>query len=679
MKKRLLVMLLSTFLISGLSAQTVLSSQNFSSGLGSWSSVTNNTAATKWVYSHNPIASPSFGNYTFKSPTASNGFALIMSDGNNSALNTDLISSAINCSGQNHVGLVFTQLFQPYYSNVIATVSVSTDSSSWTEVANMINISNFSNPELMQLDISSEAANQPQIWVKFHYEATNDLFWAVDDISVLGLPDNDAAVQSVDIQDYLPIGNNTITATIQNMGGTVLNNVTLDYSLDGGTSVSQTFSGLNLDPFAKAQVQFTAPSVVPTVDVHSYKIQSSQPNSTTDANPANDTLSKAIVSLSHIPAKNVLVEEFGTVPCGYCPGGATWISRLLAAQGSYTNAVTLHAGFGTDAMTTTEASSLSSTYDNNGAPAAMIDRQLLNGEDNLATGAPGLDYTDNVWGDYVQARQPILPPVSVSANNTFDSASRALTVNISATFYGPVTGNFRFNCYLIEDSVVGSGSGYDQHSYYYSSPTDTSLNPWYHVGTSNLGSGTWAIGGFVHNHVDRALLGGAAGSSGVIASPTVDGTTYTKTYTYTVPAGYRANKLKLIAFVNQYTSGVSSNKNQILNNVEMALNSADSNTVTTASLPTAIENVSSLEKIALYPNPAKDIVYLNYTLNENTRLSFDVYNTLGQLVTSLNETSINKGAVTTIINTSHFENGLYLVTVKGDGKVLQTLKFVVNK
>ena len=89
--------------------------------------------------------------------------------------------------------------------------------------------------------------------------------------------------------------------------------------------------------------------------------------------------------------------------------------------------------------------------------------------------------------------------------------------------------------------------------------------------------------------------------------------------------------------------------------------------------------VSNNEKFVLYPNPAKDVVTLAYSLDNNAKLSFEVYNMLGQMVSSDGQSNFDKGSYTTMINIANFANGIYFVTVKDDAKVVETLKFVIAK
>ena len=423
----------------------------------------------------------------FNSPTYSNGAALVLSDGVTTAINTDLLTPAINCTGQDYVALQFYQFFD-VYNSATAQVFVSNDSINWTMVFDAFqdvlnNGGHEPNPERLQFDISAYAANQPKVWIKWNYQATDDRWWALDDIRVFTLPANDVAVDSVVIPNYAGISNggSVVQATIENLGGATLNSVQLSYVVDGGTPITQTFGTLGMSPFTTETLQFTTQANFDSVKSYNVTITSTLPNGGTDANTANDAASRKIVGISQIPNRNVLLECFSTAICGYCPELGTWLEQMLATVDStYLIPVCIHAGFGTDAMTTNEADTLSGDLDLQGAPSVSVNRELYYGNLGITVTPDNLGYPDNI-PPLEEAEYGVVSPVSISATNNYNPDTRALSVTVNTVFYGPVTGDFRMNCYIIEDSVVGGGAGYNQHSYYYNSPA-ADENPWYRVG-----------------------------------------------------------------------------------------------------------------------------------------------------------------------------------------------------
>ena len=95
---------------------------------------------------------------------------------------------------------------------------------------------------------------------------------------------------------------------------------------------------------------------------------------------------------------------------------------------------------------------------------------------------------------------------------------------------------------------------------------------------------------------------GEADAEGNIPHTVSTDSTYTQTYTYTLPSTWRTKFIKLVPFVSQYdASFTNSEYNIVWNALSMPLNSA-----------TGIQEVSATknENIVLYPNPARDFVTL---------------------------------------------------------------------
>jgi len=687
MKRYLLALTCLVLLITGATGQTVLLSQNFANGISNgWRSVDNSgDNAGKWTYNHNPITLTNYLPETFNSTTAANGFAAIISDGNAKALNTDLISPAINCSASTFVALQFEYVMGLVTPYPTAQVFVSNDSANWYLVYDALNSATGANPQLAQVDISAYAALEPTVYVKFNYQATANVLWAVDDISVVNLPNDGAGLDSIVGGNYTAISNHyPVQCTVENLGGP-LNSVTLSYSIDGGTPVTENFNSFNLSSFQTQNLQFTTPAPILTAGPHTITIVSSAPNG--DVTSPNDTISRTISFFTHITTKNVFIEEFATAVCGFCPGGALYLQDVLNAEGSYVIAATHHAGYMTDAMTLGGDQTLATAFTppGGGAPEAAIDRVLFSGEGGIAIGVPNLLYIDeyNPWDSLVEAEKPVFPPLSISASNTYNDTTRLLNVTVNATVYGVISGDFRVNCYVVEDSVVTDETGYQQVCYYCEGApeaiSNTAINPYYNECTYNSGTQEYYVNGYVDNHVVRYYMGGTWGTSGVIPATTTTDSTYTTQYATYLSNGWRANHVSLVAFVSNYNADYTSGINDVLNVVSMPLNGSAINDTAPAILAGVTEIPHTVNSVSLYPNPANDYAYLRYSLNEDTRISFAVYNSLGQTVYVSPETNVSKGAATSYINTEKYASGLYLVAVKQQGNLMQTLKFVINR
>lgn len=144
------------------------------------------------------------------SATAANGFAIFDSDlicsGNQ--IGNISTTNSIDLTGHSAVKLEFSQYYARYYDSTY--VFVSLDNTNWTkfEVNGALTINQFSgnnqavNPDIASVDISSVAANQATVWIRFQFYSPSTInilagcayAWMIDDVSISDIPSLDAAV-----------------------------------------------------------------------------------------------------------------------------------------------------------------------------------------------------------------------------------------------------------------------------------------------------------------------------------------------------------------------------------------------------------------------------------------------------------------------------------------------------
>jgi hypothetical protein len=676
----LLLALLSCLSHIAFCQQGVLYSQTFGNGCAGCTIIDSTGSAQAWLYSQNPIPDPYVGGIYFFSPTENNGFAAIMTAEDTNLVATDLILPAIDCSGQTQVSLQFYE----WYTFVSGTVSLSTDSINWTPIYSGDMSTASTDGVLMQIDISSYAANQPKVYIDFHFNNSSDYLWAIDDIYVTDLPINNAVIDSLDITSYAPANSSVpIQAEIYNADSiNTLNSITLTYTVNGNSPVTETFNFLGIPSLSTGTVLFQTNAQLGGVGAYNISVSSSMPNGNATANTTRNTYVKQVVTLSKVPNRNVLLEAFSFTNCEYCPGADIEIQQIRAsADSSSIFPVILHVSDEGDPMSTSESSDLGVFSE--GSPEAAIDREPYQGGDPIAIGVCCVGTTENDWQTNGEAERLVPSPASISASNTYNSLTGALTVTVSSTFYGPARGDFRLNCYIIEDSVVGPpGSSYDQNSDYYNGPSTG--NPYYQVGNLyDTVNGLALIPGFVHNSVDRMLMNGSWGDAngiGYIPSPTTDGATYTQTYTTTLDPSWRTQFIRLTAFVCNY-SGYENNSyppgynnadyflgpNTVWNAVTMPLNSQASSEPTGIAQPSA-----STAKMTLYPNPTSGSLTVDLSGIPEEMKNLIVYDMTGRAVINMpiNENSSNKLFT---INTTPLGAGVYVVEVTGNTTYVQKI------
>ncbi|MDO7873390.1 BNR-repeat neuraminidase N-terminal domain-containing protein [Hymenobacter sp. ASUV-10] len=82
-------------------------------------------------------------------------------------------------------------------------------------------------------------------------------------------------------------GSLPVTATVRNLGNVPLTSVSLTYTLNGGSPVTQSFTGLSVAPNATTPLALGSPTLAQ--DINTLVVTSSLPNGSTDEDPTNDT------------------------------------------------------------------------------------------------------------------------------------------------------------------------------------------------------------------------------------------------------------------------------------------------------------------------------------------------------------------------------------------------------
>jgi len=221
--------------------------------------------------------------------------------------------------------------------------------------------------------------------------------------------------------------------------------------------------------------------------------------------------------------KKVLIEEFTGAWCGWCPDGMEIVKNLKTQYGDRVIPVMIH---NRDAMSFTDGDCITQGMGVAGYPSGAIDR----------TGTPPARDRGE-WAGLTANQLRKAPVVGVAFKQLYDERTRELQVEVTATFLQSVTGDLRFNAYLTEDNVTGSGGGYDQRNY----TNNQTRSMWYGKGDP--------MRNFVHEHVLRAVLGGVDGISRVIPNSVKAGEVFTYTFKTTLNGNWNQDELDVIAYV----------------------------------------------------------------------------------------------------------------------------------
>ena len=313
--------------------------------------------------------------------------------------------------------------------------------------------------------------------------------------------------------------------------------------------------------------------------------------------------------------RNVLLEQFTTKNCGYCPAGADRISEAVSEL-NYVIWIKHHAGFGEDFLTNDIHREMIVFYGGSTfAPAMMVDRTRFNSEDDGPVGSVG--QVGGVRGSIIRARQVKSYCKITAPEIHFDAGSRLLTGRVSGRF-GEDTAwneNTRLTIFLIEDSIVGAQNDYSSH-------------------------GNWS--NYLHMGTVRDAITGIWGDPVTVNT---DDRTFAYDINYTLPEGYDYHHCKVVAFMYNYDA-------TNINNCPV-LNAAQSGYLDKT---LGIAEAGLGGTLRLFPNPAASRVVLE---SDSPIETVTIVNSLGQQVCSLQA----GGRTQVALGTESLARGIYLVTV----------------
>lgn len=342
--------------------------------------------------------------------------------------------------------------------------------------------------------------------------------------------------------------------------------------------------------------------------------------------------------------QKVVFEEYTGAWCGYCPEGAIIVDQIHA-NNTKMIPVAIHQG---DAMSTTDGDQLISFY-NPAFPQGTVNRD----------GAP---ISRGTWSSAVSTATQGAASVSVSINNvTFDATTRVLTFDVGAQFTATESGDLRIGAMLVEDKLVGTGTGWDQVSYFNNTP-----------GHLLQGAGN-PLTNYEHNHVFRAAPSGVWGTSGVIPASVSFGQQFSNTYTVTLDNGWKEGDMHIVAFVSRF-EGAAPNQREIINGEEFTLKP----------LVVGLDQINAQSDfIEVSPNPVNDISKVAFTLQAAGHIRMEVLNTMGQHVATLGDGHLNAGAHTLSwdgTNDAHqpVANGAYLIRLVTEHGQSSTTKVLLQ-
>ena len=366
-----------------------------------------------------------------------------------------------------------------------------------------------------------------------------------------------------------------------------------------------------------------------------------------------------LLNINHLsaqPIKRTLVEEYTGTWCASCGFGSIYSQHL---EDNYPNSVMV-AIHSSDVMQNLDVVLYMTEYFD-ALPTFLYDRVDFpsNPEDAPAVSAypwpTGLDTLDH----YLDMQYDEIPIATVGIDQVYNADTREITATITVNFIEDATGEFRLNCFILEDSVTG-GSEYDQTNTNFSGWTD---GPDY---LTPLIESPSIIEGYVHDHVLREMLGTPTGISASIPTSVESGSSYSKIFTYTVPEEYNENQISLVGMVQRYGPSVIDDR-RVVNTMSQHLYTG------TSSID---ENLTLFSKLSIYPNPVTNKSQMEFYVKKTGHLTGKIYDATGELVKIIFDSEFVQGEHRVDFGELNLDAGMYLISIK-NGTNHQTQKIII--
>ncbi len=272
------------------------------------------------------------------------------------------------------------------------------------------------------------------------------------------------------------------------------------------------------------------------------------------------------ISSAKAQVRRGYLEEFTGSWCGFCVRGNFAIQEVERRFPGRVAVVCFHSG---DPMRTNQGDSLINgkvvAQSVSSFPLSWLERSLW-GDTKWAADPSTWTHLAGFGGSasdpqYVDTmlNTKALATVGVS-NVTFSPTTHEVSATITTTFHEAMSGDFRMNLLVTEDSVSGpAGTRYDQTNYY--SKTDKPIggnlpnNPFY--------NSPYKIDGWQHRYVFLTAPAGIRGKAGVIPSTVAPDAQYSQTFTFVLPdSTLDPNNIRLVGIAYEY-SATDSSMNQV--------------------------------------------------------------------------------------------------------------------
>ncbi len=461
-----------------------------------------------------------------------------------------------------------------------------------------------------------------------YYSSDNtNSFW-IDDVSYnytpYTLPSTNGAMAIVGIDNGIVTQARATSVTIRNLGVNTM--TSFDISLNAnGTITNQSVGPVVIVSGASYAVNLSsAATLISGLNTFTATIKNVN-GSLTDADASDDSKTIMFTPITAGTDKLVIGEEATGTWCQWCPRGAVALRNMDAKYYGFFQGIAVHNG---DPMTVPKYDSGIGTKIT-GYPSGLVDR------------LPKIDPSD-FETDFL-TRVILTPLAKIENGANYNAGNGQLDVSLKTTFKAAASGNYKVLCVLIEDSVKGTGSGYNQSNAY-------------------AGGANGVMGGFetlpssvpasqmTYDHVARAIAPDFFGIPNAYPSSVTMGSSFIHNFSFNVST-WNKNRMHIIGMILA---------------PDGKIENASSTTIDQAVLNGFVLNAHDIASkpniLSLYPNPTNDVATLLINLQKNEKAIITICDMNGRILMQHNADLVS-GSNSIPVSLAALAAGNYIVTV----------------
>lgn len=336
-------------------------------------------------------------------------------------------------------------------------------------------------------------------------------------------------------------------ASVENFGKNKIDSYTLDFDIDGAKVGTYTSTkAIEVNGKYDVSGNITVPANIANGS-HKVTMTLATINGQDVTGEGKKKEANFISFVNSVPRQKIMLEQFTSQSCTWCPLGGKFIKKLSEQRGDIAWAA-IHGNMSSrDKFNNKQCDSIMSYMGLSGFPSASYNRffmpELLDARDAPDAIVYGCGYKEQYLTQAAQqvsgfisahAEAPSFVPVNIT--RSFNNETRELTVSVAGQGV---------------EGAASSLAGYGLFVYI----TEDGLKAYQKSGGAN----------YIHDHTFRAALGTVLGND-----IKWNGDNYENSYTYKVPADYVTSNMHIIAFIAPKVSYRTPNHlNMDVNNCEI--------------------------------------------------------------------------------------------------------------